>query len=70
MIELVLEHGQRGSRSGEPLSIALLGIDHFKTVHDTHGHAMGDEMLGGFLRQLRSMLREPDVIGHGAARNS
>ena len=62
MIELVIEHGQRASRSGAPLS-SRCWTSSFQDRHDTHGRAMGDEMLRGFARQLRSVLRETDVNG-------
>jgi two-component system cell cycle response regulator len=50
-------------RHGRPLSVAIVDIDHFKAVNDTHGHAAGDTVLVGVARALRSYLRAEDQLG-------
>jgi diguanylate cyclase (GGDEF)-like protein len=54
---------QRTSRTGSRLSVALIDLDHFKQVNDTHGHQVGDEVLVSFGKTARQALRESDLIG-------
>lgn len=48
---------------GTPLAISLLDIDHFKSINDTHGHVIGDEVLQKLAGELREHIRHPDTIG-------
>ena len=50
-------------RHGHPLSIAILDLDHFKRINDTHGHKTGDAVLVGSAQALRSHLRAEDQLG-------
>jgi diguanylate cyclase (GGDEF)-like protein len=50
-------------RQDQPLSVALLDLDHFKNLNDTRGHAAGDEVLKRFAQLLKDSLRRSDVIG-------
>jgi diguanylate cyclase (GGDEF)-like protein len=47
----------------QSLSLFMVDLDHFKTINDTFGHAMGDKVLKHFAVLLRSSLREEDLIG-------
>jgi diguanylate cyclase (GGDEF)-like protein len=53
----------RAHRRRSPLCCAMLDLDHFKSVNDTHGHAVGDRVIVSLARLLRRRLRKNDVIG-------
>ena len=53
----------RATRTCTPVSIAILDIDHFKQVNDTHGHLAGDGLLVALADLMRRQLRGYDVCG-------
>ncbi|RYY26452.1 MAG: diguanylate cyclase [Sphingomonadales bacterium] len=53
----------RSQRSGSPMALALIDLDHFKSVNDRFGHAGGDEVLRRFADTARETMRGGDVIG-------
>lgn len=52
----------RAKRENSPLSVALLDIDYFKPLNDTHGHDAGDLMLQSMALLLRGHTRSADVV--------
>lgn len=53
----------RLDRYGERFTLALIDLDHFKTINDRHGHKVGDEVLTAFAHAASAVLRESDVLG-------
>ena len=53
----------RALRTGSPLALLLVDVDHFKRVNDNHGHLIGDEVLRALATELRQQVRESDVVG-------
>jgi diguanylate cyclase (GGDEF)-like protein/hemerythrin-like metal-binding protein/PAS domain S-box-containing protein len=53
----------RLKRSGEPLSLIMMDIDHFKKYNDHYGHLAGDDCLRKVAAAIRSVVgRKPDVV--------
>ena len=57
---------QRAAAGGEPVSLLVIDIDHFKRVNDSFGHDAGDEVLQEFAVRLASNVRAIDLpVRHG-----
>lgn len=47
---------------GAPLALLTLDLDHFKSVNDTHGHDVGDEVLKQLAKNLKNLTRDHDIV--------
>jgi len=52
----------RAARSGNPLTLMLLDVDHFKLINDSHGHLVGDQVLIEMATLLHASLRATDYL--------
>jgi len=62
MSAILVREIDRARREGEPLSVAMIDVDHFKRINDTYGHAVGDAALVHLTRLAKSMLRGHDAF--------
>jgi diguanylate cyclase (GGDEF)-like protein/putative nucleotidyltransferase with HDIG domain len=53
----------RALRSGRPVGLIMLDLDHFKEINDTRGHAAGDEMLRWAVDVMQETVRPMDTLG-------
>lgn len=61
-LQRLTEEFSRSTRSGDPLGLLMLDLDHFKTVNDTYGHLVGDRVLQSVVRAAQQVLRKGDVF--------
>jgi diguanylate cyclase (GGDEF)-like protein len=55
-------HCEAAKRYGEAFSVAMIDIDFFKSINDSHGHAMGDAILQQMSEYLKARMRKTDIV--------
>jgi diguanylate cyclase (GGDEF)-like protein len=63
LMEILGRELRRSIRTKAATGIVLLDVDHFKTINDTHGHPVGDEVLIELAARCSRVVRDYDVVG-------
>ena len=62
MVDTLASAMALAQRSGQPVSVALIDVDHFKQINDHFGHAAGDAVLVQLSELMRTQLRGSDAL--------
>jgi len=63
MSELLAQQRLACQRADDGFAVALVDLDHFKHINDSHGHAVGDNVLRAFAEQAVAAMRGSDIVG-------
>ena len=58
---LAAEYVRTAALKNDPFSLLMIDIDNFKTINDTHGHSVGDEIIASLAATLRGSIRQTDI---------
>jgi diguanylate cyclase (GGDEF)-like protein len=62
LTEMLEREVARCKRHARPLALTLIDVDYFKSVNDTYGHSVGDQVLQKLSARLQSNLRQDDLL--------
>jgi diguanylate cyclase (GGDEF)-like protein len=62
LLERLEQETARTRRTGRPLSIAMVDVDNFKIINDSHGHECGDLILQRVARIMKESIRKEDMV--------
>ncbi len=62
MLDRLAQEIKKAARTGHPLALLFIDLDHFKEINDTLGHAKGDILLHEAARRIKNCVRESDTV--------
>ncbi len=63
ILDMLMVEMDQCARFGQPLSVMVIDLDHFKSVNDRFGHATGDQVLSVVAQRMAFGLRKVDQLG-------